>query len=124
MRTTLPMAALFATLFGPGLALAEQCPVTSPEDTIEVLEHTKSCKEANKLLGLCSWTTSMDVQFSEVVIKKCEKDFLPGASKARASAYRKELDRCERKYAHKSGTMYVSFAATCQAAVAAKYSGH
>ena len=106
----------------PQVSAAVECPVGQPDETIKLLTNAKTCKQANDLLGQCSWNTSMDVQFADVVQNKCEKDFLAALPHVRRAAYATKIKRCDTKYANKSGTMYVSFSATCKAGVAAKYS--
>jgi hypothetical protein len=54
--------------------------------------------------------------------KRCERDFLDRLPRPRLRAYNSALDACERKYAHKDGSMYRSAAAVCAANVAERYS--
>jgi hypothetical protein len=121
LRQIFLFAIAFASLTRTAWA-AEQCPTYAGKDTIALLQNAPTCKEANKLLGLCSWNTSMDVQFSQIVIDKCEKNFLSSLPASRLAKYKRERAACIRKYANEHGTMYVSFSATCQADVAAKFS--
>lgn len=104
-------------------ASAGECSASAGPETIRLLREAKTCKQSLKIMQLCGATTSLDVQYAEIVIEKCERDFTGQASKARLAAYRSGMERCASRYAGKSGTMYVSFAAHCQAALAARFSG-
>jgi hypothetical protein len=92
------------------------------DDIIASLNAAKGCDAAMKVFEACEYGASGDVQFGEVVEKKCEADFLDKASATKKRAYKRELGVCDRKYRNKSGTMYISFTAFCRAEVAQRYS--
>ncbi len=123
MRQTAMLFAMIALCATTAARAAQPCPVDGADDLTALLSRAPTCGEASRLLDRCTWGSSMDVQFSQVVIDRCEKDFLPAAPAARRAAYKKERAACDRKYAKMSGSMYVGFAAVCNAHVAAKYSG-
>jgi hypothetical protein len=109
---------------GPAWAAPMECPAksTQMDDIIASLNTAKGCDAAMKVFEACEYGASGDVQFGEVVEKKCEADFLDKANAAKKRAYRRELGVCDRKYRNKSGTMYISFTAFCRAQVAQRYS--
>ena len=107
-----------------GQAATMDCPAKSSQmdDIIASLNAAKGCDAAMKVFEACEYTASGDVQFGEVVEKKCEADFLDKANASKKQAYKRELGVCDRKYRNKSGTMYISFTAFCRAEVAQRYS--
>ena len=107
-----------------GAAYAEECSAksTSMDDVIAVLNAAPGCSSAMKLFEACAYGASGDVQFGEVVEKKCEADFGDQLKPPQKLGYQRELQACDRKYRNKSGTMYLSFTAFCRAKVAQRYS--
>jgi hypothetical protein len=101
-----------------------ECPAksTQMDDIIASLNAAKGCDATMKVFEACEYVASGDVQFGEVVEKKCEADFLGKADAAKKQAYRRALGVCDRKYRNQSGTMYISFTAFCRAEVAQRYS--
>lgn len=103
-------------------ALAEDCPVeTQREPTLRALKAAPGCQQSLHILTACAWGSSQDVEFAAVVVKRCEKEFPKDMSEGKRAAYAKAKERCRKKYENEQGTMYVSFAAHCQAEAAAKY---
>ena len=100
-----------------------ECPAKSHQmdDIVESLNAAKGCDTAMKVFEACEYGASGDVQFGEVVEKKCEADFLDKANASKKQAYKREIGVCTNKYRNKSGSMYVSFAAFCRAEVAQRY---
>lgn len=123
LRSYLAVPAVLLTL-GAAHAATEECPAksTQMDDIIAVLEKAPSCNRAMKIFGACEYGASGDVQFGEVVEKKCEADFLSGLGAGQKRAYAHELKRCDDKYANESGTMYRSFTAFCRAEVSQRHS--
>jgi hypothetical protein len=105
-------------------ARAEDCPAksTQSDDVVASLKQAKSCDVAMKVFQACLYGASGDVEFGEVVEKKCEANFLDKANASKKQAYKRELGLCDQKYRNKSGTMYISFTAFCRALVAQRYS--
>ena len=103
---------------------AEDCPAksTDMDDIIAALNAAKGCDAAMKVFQACEYGASGDVQFGEVVEKKCESDFLDRLKAPQKAAYQREMGVCDRKYRNQSGTMYISFTAFCRAEVAQRYS--
>ena len=119
------LAALGLLLFlSPVRAAPMECPAksTQMDDIIASLKAAKGCDAAMKVFEACEYGASGDVQFGEVVEKKCEADFLDRAAASKKQAYKRELGVCDRKYRNQSGTMYISFTAFCRAEVARRYS--
>jgi hypothetical protein len=109
---------------GPVRAAPMECPARSTQidDIIASLKAAKGCDAAMKVFEACEYGASGDVQFGEVVEKKCEADFLDKANVSKKQAYKRKLGVCDRKYRNQSGTMYISFTAFCRAEVAQRYS--
>lgn len=124
MRLRSCLVGLVLVLTGSAARAAEECPAksTSMDDVIAILNAAPSCDRAMQLFEACSYGASGDVQFGEVVEKKCEADFLGRSKPPQKLSYRRELRVCDRKYRNKSGTMYISATAFCRAEVAQRYS--
>jgi hypothetical protein len=112
--------ALAAAVTAP-VAAEEECP-SGFDERIALLEHAPTCAKSRKEFERCSYVATGDVGLSEVVIKKCEGDFLTKLGKSQRQAYDRQQKQCDRKYANQSGTMYRAFAAFCRADVARDYS--
>lgn len=123
LRPILAFAALIAI---PCAALAQaSCPheESDREAIAKSIQATGACKASYDLLNACRSNTSGDVALAEIVIEKCEAGFLSGMTAAGKRSYAQEREACQRKYAKRQGTMYVSFSATCAAGVAVKFAG-
>jgi hypothetical protein len=84
-------------------------------------EQAPSCAKAAEIYGLCTWGSSMDIQFADAAIKKCEADFLDKLTPQQRRTYDRAKTRCGRKYARESGTLYRSFEASCSVELAKTY---
>ena len=111
-------------LLGPVRAAPMECPAksTQMDDIIASLMAARGCDAAMRVFEACEYGASGDVQFGEVVEKKCEADFLDNANASKKEAYKRELRACNQGYRAKSGTMFLSFTAFCRAQVAQRYS--
>jgi hypothetical protein len=118
------LAVLAVALVLAASARAEDCPAESTQmgDIIAALNAARSCDAAMKVFQACEYGASGDVQFGEVVEKKCESNFLAKLQAKQKAAYQREMGVCDRKYRNQSGTMYISFTAFCRAEVAQRYS--
>jgi hypothetical protein len=100
-----------------GSALAAEC--TIERDALDdAVEQAPSCAAAYKLFEDCGLGSSADVPLGATVQERCEKDFSSKLDAARKKAYERQLAACDRKYAHRSGTIYLSYAAFCRAGAA------
>ena len=110
--------------FTSAQAAQMECPArsTQMDNVIASLNEAKGCDAAMKVFEACQFGASGDVQFGELVEKKCEADFLDTAKMSRKRSYRRELGVCDRKYRNRSGTMYHSATAFCRAQAAQRYS--
>jgi hypothetical protein len=115
------LAVIFSFNAGPALASICLGQPMSQEETVAAISATPGCDKAMKLFQDCAYTASGDVLLGEAVEKKCEVDFLPRLSAIERRAYQGELKRCDGKYRHKEGTMYLSFTAFCRAEVSQRY---
>ena len=115
------LAVIFSFKAGPAFASICLGQSMSQEETVAAISATSGCDKAMKLFQDCAYTASGDVLLGEAVEKKCEVDFLPRLSAIERRAYQGELKRCDDKYRHKEGTMYLSFTAFCRAEVSQRY---
>jgi hypothetical protein len=115
------LAVIFSCKAGPAFASICLGQSMSQEETVAEISATSACDKAMKLFQDCAYTASGDVLLGEAVEKKCEIDFLPQLSAIERRAYQGELKRCDDKYRHKEGTMYLSFTAFCRAEVSQRY---
>jgi len=113
---------LAAMAIAPVAAATRDCPTLDGAQILDLLEQSPTCEKSLALFQVCSYGASGDVGLSEVVIRKCEGDFLIKLSKSRRQAYDRQQKRCARKYQNQSGTMYRSFEAFCRANLARDYS--
>jgi hypothetical protein len=113
---------IFVLLSGNAFAL-DKCPAASLtlDDIVKAIEAAKSCPASYDIMNACRFNAGGDVQLAEVVIKKCEARFLAALPAKRRQSYERARMACRDKYAHEQGTMYVSFAVSCEAEVAIKY---
>jgi len=104
-------------------ARGAECPFEplDREKIVAALQSAKSCETSYALMNACRTNTSGDVEFADAVTGKCEATFLGVIDKKVLAAYAKDREACTKKYAGEHGTMYVSFAATCEAGVAVRY---
>jgi hypothetical protein len=113
--------ALLLTLLLLAPVHADECPVVGAEATLEAIKSAGTCLVAAATYKSCTWGSSMDVQFGQPVVEKCEGEFKAKLSNAHRDAYRREQDRCRRKYANKTGILYLSFAMSCAVNVAESF---
>lgn len=119
-RMILAAAAALLTISAP--AFAADCPVeTQRAPTLRAIRNAPDCAESLKIMQSCSWGSSQDVEFAELVVRRCEKQFPSDMTSGARAAYARDKERCRKKYAGQQGTMYASFAAHCIAEAAAKY---
>jgi hypothetical protein len=104
-------------------ALAEDCPVKSPDTDaiIAALNAAPDCDTSMKLFEACQFGSTADIQFGDVVEKKCEAQFLSKLKPAQKHSYQDQLGRCDAKFAAKQGTMWRSAAAMCRASVSQRF---
>jgi hypothetical protein len=108
---------------GAAPAVAEDCPAksTQMDDIIDAIKAAPGCDAAMKVFGACEFGASGDVQLGAAVEKICEAGFLPRLKTPERQAYQREMGACDRKYRNQSGTMYLSFTASCRAEVTQRY---
>lgn len=126
-------AALFASLTlcllwsgAPAFAEEEKCPVAhGGEDFIDkvakAIEAAPSCSRAAALATACALGASGDNAIVAPAVAKCEAQFKGKLKRKKRKLYAKRRKACERKYARKSGTMYISMAAFCRLKLAEKF---
>jgi hypothetical protein len=114
-------ASIVAMATAPVAAPIEDCPTRGGDNILDLLDQAPTCEKALAFFEACAYGSSGDVGLSEVVIRKCEGDFLTKLSKSQRQAYDQGQKRCWRKYRNESGTMYRSFEAFCSANLAKNY---
>jgi len=112
---------IVAMTTAPAAAATPDCPVQDRDSILDLLDQAPSCEKSLALFQACSYGASGDVALSEVVIRKCEGDFLTKLSKSQRQSYDRQQKRCSLKYQNESGTMYRSFEAFCSANLAKDY---
>jgi hypothetical protein len=116
-----PVLCISAFMALSTLVLAAECPTLDLEEQAQFLGKAPSCDAAMKRFEACQRGSSGDRRLGEIVIKKCERDFLSKFSKPERNAYGRKIKMCWHKYANESGTMYRSFEAFCAAVIAQNY---
>jgi hypothetical protein len=114
-------ASVVAMAVAAANAAALNCPTHEGDKVLDLLDQAPTCEKSLALFEACGFGSSADVALGEVVIRKCEGDFLAKLSKSQRQAYDREQMRCSRKYRNESGTMYRSFEAFCRANLAKDY---
>jgi hypothetical protein len=102
-------------------ASAAECPAASSGAVLSDLRDARSCRRAAQTYKSCTRATTQDVDFAEVVVGKCESGFLARLKPTQRASYRRQMSRCERKYARQTGTMDRSFEASCRVNVALRF---
>jgi hypothetical protein len=107
----------------PALAQAP-CPVQSQEaDAVaKAIGSAANCRVSFDIMRACSNSDGSDALLAAAVIDKCEATFLQRLSADRKHHYQQVRESCVRKFANMDGTVYASYQATCEAAVAVRYS--
>jgi hypothetical protein len=117
------LLALFAVGATPVLA-DSQCPNRQREPRVAAIQASASCKAADSLDKHC-WTGSMaDLSPARAVVVKCEKAFLPGASKRIRVRYESGRQACLKRFEGKRGSGAASARMHCLVAAAVKYARH
>jgi hypothetical protein len=115
------MPLVFLVMMSFSAASAAECPAASTEDVLSALRSARSCRGAAQTYKACTRATTQDVEFAEVVVGKCETGFLARLTSKQRDSYRRQMSRCERKYARQTGTMYRSFEASCRVNVTLRF---
>jgi hypothetical protein len=102
----------------------ERCPVSDKEAekaggyveaVLAAVRSASNCERAVAIVEACQFGDSQTNRLLEVVERKCEPLFLPIATAAVKTAYKKAQERCDLIAEKNPGTMYQSFAAVCRA---------
>ena len=112
---------VFLVTMSVSAASAAECPAASTDDVLSALRNARSCRGAAQTYRACTRATTQDVEFAEVVVGKCESGFIARLKPKQRASYRRQMSRCERKYARQTGTMYRSFEASCRVNVALRF---
>jgi hypothetical protein len=115
------LAAAFVALAIPAASAAEACFGSDAAALSTALEHAGSCRAAFAKLSECSWGSSADLAFGDVVVKVCEREFLAKLTAAGKANYAAEAALCAYEHALQDGTMYRSMEALCRAEVASRF---
>jgi hypothetical protein len=112
---------IVAMTIAPATAATLDCPSRDRDNILDLLDQAPTCEQSLAQFQACSYGASGDVALSEVVIRKCEGDFLTKLSKSQRQSYDRQQKQCSLKYRNESGTMYRSFEAFCSANLAKDY---
>ena len=128
MKKSLSLSLASFLLLAPGAsAYAEQaCPVTHQgdsflDDVVKEIEKAPSCVRADAIAAACALGASGDNAIVAPALTRCETAFKGRLNKRQQRTYAAQRRKCVRKYARKSGTMYLSMAAFCGLNVAKKF---
>ena len=122
MRHLLLGLLLAAAISAPARA-DEPCPAQSRslDDIVATISSAPDCARAYAVMNACLFTASGDVALAKAVEDVCEPRFLDKLSSRQRRVYASEVARCRHKYEGQEGSMYITFAATCEAGVAVDY---
>jgi hypothetical protein len=98
-----------------------ECPVSGYDKDAQRMAEAPSCDASMQLLMACQLGSSGDVGLSDIVIKKCEGDFLESLNDSARRGYERKVGDCGSEFANESGTLYQSIRAICAAEVAHTY---
>jgi hypothetical protein len=112
---------VFLVTMSVSASSAAECPAASTDEVLSALRNARSCRGAAQTYRACTRATTQDVGFAEVVVGKCESGFIARLKPKQRASYRRQMSRCERKYAWQTGTMYRSFEASCRVHVALRF---
>ena len=113
---------LLLTVFTAPAMAAEKCPVSDAaaekaggfaNGVTAAINTAWSCGGAYQILEACSLGSSGDNALSTIVQSKCEPMFLPKATPAIKSDYKKARAKCDQIAVKNQGSMYQSQAAVC-----------
>jgi hypothetical protein len=127
MRGHLLIPILLTAALWPSTGLAADCPIEATGDksfaeaVMDALSAAPDCKEAVKLGQLCGFGSALDVDAATIVIDTCEKAGLSKLSGQKSVQYAKASEACDRKYAHREGSLYVGLAALCREKIAGQF---
>src|SRR5215204_7088257 len=93
------MPLVFLVMMSFSAASAAECRAASTEDVLSALRSARSCRGTAQTYKACTRATTQDVEFAEVVVGKCETGFLARLTSKQRDSYRRQMSRCERKYA-------------------------
>ena len=121
-RLVLALGFCLAAAAASAASAEETCRYAGDADAlVDALSKAGSCRAAYALLSECSWGSSADVEFSDVVAKTCEGGFLDKLGPAGKANYAAEAELCDYEYERQEGSMYRSMAALCRAGVASRF---
>jgi hypothetical protein len=122
MAVLVVLAVIFLMAAAPAFAAVCLDKSMTLDEIVAAIDAAPGCDRAMAIFKDCQFGTSGDISLGAAVEKKCEAGFLPRLTAAKKTAYQREMDVCDRKYANEQGTMYRSFTAFCRAEVAQRYS--
>ena len=99
----------------------EACFGSDAEALSTALQKAGSCRAAFAKFSECSWGSSADLAFGDIVVKVCEGEFLAKLTATGKANYADEAALCDYEHARQDGTMYRSMEALCRAEVAQRF---
>jgi len=123
MIRSMIVACALLSLASLGAHASDECPITplGREELIAAITQAPTCRSSFAILSACRYNAGGDVELAGIVTERCEKTFLSTLKPAAKRTYAKARKACERKYATKQGTMYVSAQVICEAEAAVRF---
>lgn len=109
---------LVALMSACGSAAAADCPSWDLDRIERDAKAAPSCAAAYEVVAACVFGSTADTGPVTVVIDRCEGEFLARLKPSQVRNYERRLAACDRKYAGREGTMYVSMNMYCRLDVA------
>jgi len=115
------LASAFAALAASTALADDACFGSDAAAMSAALTKAGSCRAALAKFSACSWGSSADLAFGDIVVKVCERGFIGKLTAAGKANYADEAALCAYEHARQDGTMYRSMEALCRAEVALRF---
>jgi hypothetical protein len=99
-------------------AQAVQCPPAGQdgalEKTVQMINDAPNCDQADQIASQCGWGSSADTQIAGAAGNKCATVFKGKMTADDKAIYLKLISKCQKKYAGRQGTIYISLESYCE----------
>lgn len=92
------------------------------EKTVSMIKAAASCYEADQIATQCGWGSSADTQIAGAAGDVCANAFRGKLTPEDKKMYQALIKKCQKKYAGKQGTIYISGEAFCEEGVGKLFS--